>query len=301
MINVPPFSGFWLSNWVQTLALELTSRTYGYGREILVRSGYGLFTLLILTGGVSAFYGLRLMGLIFSKGSPRKDVREIPNSMRISFSGLLLVTAILDISVPLLIPVFNRFFLPVVHEMIFPSVFEVLVYIIPSISTIMTLIALLAGGYVSHQLYISRKISPEEIMERYPSLMKVHAFILNRCYIDALYYKVAYYAIGLSRSLYKGVEMEGIKMFKIRGINEFFDISVKWLSSLSRWIYPSMELGCFEKFNQKVVENVTKISERMREVQTGVLSYNMLMMLFGTIMLALLLLMFGGGYAGARL
>mgnify|MGYP003874973791 CR=1 FL=1 len=301
MINVPPFSGFWLSNWVQTLALELTNRTYEYGQEILVRSGYGLFTLLILTGGVSAFYGLRLMGLIFSKGSLRKNVREVPKSMRISFSGLLLVTAILDISVPLLIPVFNGFFLPVVREMIFPSVFEVLIYIIPSISTVMTIIALLIGGYISHQLYISHKIDPEEVMKKFPFLTKIHAFLLNRCYIDALYYKVAYHAIGLSRSLYKGVEMEGIKMFRIRGINEFFDISVRWLSSLSRWIYPSIELGCFEKFNQRVVESVTKISGRMREVQTGVLSYNMLMMLFGTIMLALLLFMFGGGYAGAHL
>ena len=70
------------------------------------------------------------------------------------------------------------------------------------------------------------------------------------------------------------------------------------MTKLSQWAYPSLELGCFEKFNQKVAENLTKLSEKLRRTQTGVLSHSMLVMLLGIIMLLVLLLMFGG-YMGA--
>ncbi|MFB0501927.1 MAG: NADH-quinone oxidoreductase subunit L, partial [Candidatus Bathyarchaeia archaeon] len=320
LISVPPFSGFWLCNWVQTLALELPRSAFENGQGILVYSGYGLFALLILTGGVTAFYGLRMMGLVFSKGSFRRKIRDIPSSMRNSLATLLVMTIILDLSVPFFIPLFNNFFLPIVNELVFHNFFDVFIYIIPSISTLMTITALIVGGYVSRQLYIVRKISPREIMRRYPILTKIHTFFLNRCYIDSLYYKIAYSAISFSRKLHSNVEMKGVKRLRIRGIDELFNIAVKWMISLSRriypsvelgyfeafnrkivgsiaklsrWIYPSVELGCFEKFNQKVAENTTRLSEKLRGIQTGVLSYNMLIMLIGIVVLALLFLIFG--------
>ena len=321
LISIPPFSGFWLCNWVQTLALELPKSALENGQRILVYSGYGLFALLILTGGVTAFYGLRVMGLIFSKGPSRRKTKDIPSSMRNSFTALLVGTIILDLSVPFFIPLFNSYFLPIVNELVFRNFLDVLIYIVPSISTLMTITALIVGGYISRQLYIVRKISPRDIMRRYPILTKIHTFFLNRCYIDALYYKIAYLAISFSRKLYRNVEMKGIKRLRIKGIDELFNIAVKWMAllsrriyrsvelglfeafnqkivegiaKLSRWIYPSIELRCFEKFNQKVAENTTKLSEKLRWTQTGVLSYNMLIMLIGIAMLAFLLLVFGG-------
>ncbi|NIR86764.1 hypothetical protein GWO13_04010 [Candidatus Bathyarchaeota archaeon] len=294
LINIPPFSGFWFCNWVQILALELPQRALETGQQILVYSGYGLFALLILTGGVAAFYGLRVMGLIFSKGYSRRKIRDIPSSMRTSFAALFVMTVILDLSVPFFIPLLNNFFLPIVNERIFHDFFGVLIYIVPSISTVMTIAALIIGGYISRQLYIVRKISPREIMRRYPVLKKIRTFFLNRCYIDSLYYKIAYCAISFSRKLYRNVEMEGIKRLRIKGIDDLFNIAVKWMVSLSQRIYPSIELGFFEKFNQKVAENATKLSEKLRGTQTGVLSYNMLTMLIGIAMLAFLILIFGG-------
>ena len=294
LISIPPFSGFWLCNWVQTLALELPKSALENGQRILVYSGYGLFALLILTGGVTAFYGLRVMGLIFSKGASRRKTKDIPSSMRTSFTALLVGTIILDLSVPFFIPLFNNYFLPIVNELVFRNFLDVLIYIVPSISTVMTIIALIVGGYISRQLYIVRKISPREITSRYPVLTKIHTFFLNRCYIDALYYRIAYFAISFSRKLYRNVEMKGIKRLRIKGIDELFNIAVKWMALLSRRIYSSVELGCFEKFNQKVAESTTKLSEKLRWTQTGVLSYNMLIMLIGIAMLAFLLLVFGG-------
>ena len=352
MISVPPFSGFWLCNWVQSLALELSERAYATGEMILVYSGYGLFALLILTGGITAFYGLRVMGYAFGHGSSRRQTKSIPRSMLLSFACLLGITMILDFTVPLLIPLFNDYFMPIVGEVVFRDVFEVTLYIIPSVSTAMTVMALIAGSYVSRQLYITRRIDPEGILKSHSFLVKIRAFFLNRFYIYSLYHKIAYGIIMFSRKLYTNVEMEGIRTFGIRGINEFFDLVMRWLASLSQWLYPSVEfryfekfsrrlalnvtklsqwmyqsveLGSFEKldheiaektdqlskwlypsvelksfegFNRTVMENTTGLSDRIRGTQTGVLSYNMLIILIGMAILAVSLLIFGG-YLGA--
>ena len=321
VVNLPPFSGFWLSNWVQNLALELPEKAQGMADATIVYSGYGLFALLILTGGVSAFYALRLMGLTFSGPHSKRKVRNVPLSMRVSFVALLVVTAILDLSVPLLMPLLNQFYLPIVQEVVFNSVFDVLWYIIPSVSTVLTISALIVGGYISRMLYIKRRIEPDEITQRYPILRGIHATLLNRCYINAFYDRVAHTAINLSQMLYRNVEMEGIRRPRIRGINEFFDLAVRWMISLSRWVYSSVELaglerfnqgiaekltnlsqrtyqsvelGGFEEFNKGIAQDATRFSEKLRKTQTGVLSHNMLVVFLGMIIVLVLFLMFGG-------
>ena len=294
MINVPPFSGFWLCNWVQSLALELSSRAGGVGGGILVYSGYGLFTLLILTGGVTAFYALRVMGLTFGGGSVKRKIREAPWSIRVSFFGLLVITMIIDLTVPLIILLFNDYFMPIIGVKVFRDVFDFLIYIIPSVSTLMTLLALAAGSYASYRLYIARNVEPSEIMRKYPFMNRIHLFLQERCFLDAAYRIIARGTVALARGLYRTVEMEGMRTFKIRGINEFFDIAIKWLASLSQWIYPFVELGFFERFNMKIVEGAVKISEKIRSLQTGILSYNMLLMTIGVAALGAFLLAFKG-------
>jgi len=294
MINVPPFSGFWLCNWVQSLALELSWNANKVGEEILRYSGYGIFMLLILAGGVTAFYALRVMGLTFSKGSLKRNIRNAPWSMRFSFFGLLVITMIIDLTVPLIILLSDDYFMPITGIRVFLDVFDFLVYIIPSVSTLMTILALTVGGYASHQLYIAKTFDPKELMQRHPFMNRFHLFLQKRCLIDAAYREVARGTVLLARGLYRNVEMEGIKTFRIRGINEFFDIAIRWLASLSQWIYPSVELGIFERINEELVEGVTRVSGKIRSLQTGILSYNMLFMAIGTAVIGLILLIFGG-------
>ena len=294
MINVPPFSGFWLCNWVQSLALELSWEASKVGESIFIYSGYGLFALLILAGGVTAFYALRVMGLTFSKGSVKRKIREVPWSMRFSFFGLLVITMTIDLTVPMIILLFNDYFMPITGMTVFRDVFDFVIYIIPSASTLMTILALTIGGYASYQLYIARNVDPGELMKRHLFMNRFRLFLQKRCLIDVAYSKVARGIILLARGLYRNVEMEGIKTFRIRGINEFFDIAIKWLASLSQWIYPSVELGIFERFNERLVEGVVKTSEKIRSIQTGILSYNMLFMAIGVVAIGLILLAFGG-------
>ena len=294
MINVPPFSGFWLCNWVQSLALELSWEASQVGEDILLYSGYGLFALLILAGGVTAFYALRVMGLTFSRGSMKRKIRTVPLSMRSSFFGLLVITMIIDLTVPLIILLFNDYFMPITGMKVFQDVLGFVVYIIPSLSTLMTVLALAIGGYASYQIYMAGNLNPKEIMQRHPFMSKVYLFLQKRCLIDVAYNEIARGAIALSRGLYRNVEMEGIKTFRIRGINEFFDIAIRWLASLSQWIYPSVELGIFERFNERLVEEIARVSDKIRSVQTGVLSYNMLLMAAGILAIGIILLASGG-------
>ena len=292
MINIPPFSGFWLSNWVQSLSLELAN---GVNREfIFVFSGYGIFSLLILAGGVTAFYGLRLLGLTFQKSSFKKKIKSIPRSMYLSFAFLLAVTIILDITVPVLIPILNMFFLPIVQEIVFSNVFEFLLYIIPSISTVLTLTALGIGGYISYQIYFVHKLNSKDIRERHKSLMVAHSFFLNRCYINVFYTKIGSTVEKVSKILYHTMEMEGIKSFRLKGFNEFFRVAFNWVSSLSDWIYSKIEIDIFERIEKIVVKKVTAVSDNVLKIQTGNLSYNIILMLFGAFVLAILLLFFGG-------
>jgi len=294
MINVPPFSGFWLCNWVQSLALELSWKASKTGESIFIYSGYGVFALLILAGGVTAFYALRVMGLTFSKGSVKRKIKKAPWSMRFSFFGLLVITMIIDLTVPLIILLFNDYFMPIIGMTVFRDVLDFVIYIIPSVSTLMTILALAIGGYASYQLYIARNLDPRELMERHLFINKFRLFLQKRCLIDVVYNKVARGTVILARGLYRNVEMEGIKTFRIRGINEFLDIAIRWLASLSQWIYPSVELGIFERFNEILVEEIIKISEKIRSIQTGILSYNMLLMAIGVVAIGLILLIFGG-------
>ena len=64
MIGIPPLSGFWSSNWIQTVTLSLAESASRVGQTVIAASSHILFGLLLLTGGITAFYGLRLLWLL---------------------------------------------------------------------------------------------------------------------------------------------------------------------------------------------------------------------------------------------
>jgi len=79
--GIPPLSGFWCTNWIQTVALDFANEAGIKGQPTLMISGYVIFALLIIGGGITAFYGFRMMGLIFRKGdhgSGERTLRKVP-------------------------------------------------------------------------------------------------------------------------------------------------------------------------------------------------------------------------------
>jgi len=259
LAGIPPLSGFWCTNWIQTIAWDFAAEAGIKGQFMLMISGYVIFALLIIGAGITAFYSLRMMGLVFRKKSYRskeKVIRMPPSLMRISLAATLVITAFLDFLALLLIPSFNKFLLPLALAR--ANIVDVLMYIVPSISTVLTCVAVAVGGYPAYQLYVARRVNPVKLIEEHRFLGKVYGFLWKRCYIDAFYHKVAYGTIAFSNIVHKRLERS------IDGLNYF------------------------------LAHFVTSFTRRFRKTHTGVLSYNMLTAFVGALMLIVLLLLFGG-------
>jgi NADH:ubiquinone oxidoreductase subunit 5 (subunit L)/multisubunit Na+/H+ antiporter MnhA subunit len=304
------------------VALDFAAQAGNFAHMML---GYLIFALLIVGAGITAFYGLRMMGFVFREErykSDRKITGKPPSLMRVSIAATLVVTMFIDFLALLLIWPFNRFFLPMFEQMTFNNIGEVLVYIIPSISTVLTCVAVAFGGYPAYKIYITRKADAGSLMEKYRFLKTVHKVLRNRFYIDAFYYKVASSArffshkihnsleyglnalngftasrfLSLARITYTYAETEGITKPQIMGFRKFFDTAYRGMALLSQWAYPRLELGGFEAFNRLMAKAVTGFSRIFRKIQSGVLSYNILAVFAGIILLAILLCLFGGGF-----
>ena len=288
--GIPLLSGFWCTNWIQTVALDFAREAGVKGQSTLMISGYVIFALLIIGGGITAFYGLRMMGLIFRKGnhgSEERVLKKVPFLMRISLAATLGVTAFLDFLALLLIPSFNKFLQPLLHTLTFPTIVDVLVYIVPSISTVLTCVAVAVGGYPAYQLYIARRVDPAKLIKEHPFLKKIHTFFWNRFYINALYYKIfAYPAITLSKGLYKRLEFGGIDTFNY-AVAGFF-------KRISKAAYKKLELGGIDALNYLIANVTTSFCRRFRKTHSGILSYNMLAVSVGIVLLIALIFIFGG-------
>ena len=128
---------------------------------------------------------------------------------------------------------------------------DVMSIIIPAVSILM-----IAVGFVpAHNLYVSRRLKPEEILCRHVFLHKLHGFLWNRWYIDPLYNRVFVGGmLRLRRPLVKFIEDP---------IDFIFNIGVPRL-----FIFTSGNL---------------------RKIQTGVLSINMLYLLAFSAIIAITL------------
>jgi len=288
LAGIPPLSGFWCTNWIQTIAWDFAAEAGIKGQFMLMISGYVIFALLIIGAGITAFYGLRMMGLVFRKesyGSEGKVIRMPPSLMRISLAATLVITAFLDFLALLLIPSFNKFLLPLLGALTFSNIVDVLMYIVPSISTVLTCVAVAVGGYPAYQLYVASRVNPVKLIEEHRFLGKVYGFLWKRCYIDAFYHKVAYGTIAFSNIVRKRLERSIDRLnYGVAGL-------FRWLSSL---MYKYPELRGIDALNYFLAHFVTSFTRRFRKTHTGVLSYNMLTTFVGAIILIILLLLFGG-------
>lgn len=300
LAGIPPLSGFWCTNWIQTVALDFAAEAGNFTYMML---GYLIFALLILGAGITAFYGLRMMGLIFRKEnykSDRKVIKKPPSLMRISLAATLVITAFIDFLALLLIWPFNIFLLPMpfLEQLTFNNIIKVLEYLIPQISTVLTCVAVALGGYPAYKIYITRKADAETLMEKHHFLKTIRGLLRNRFYIDTLYYKVASSTQSLARITYKYVETEGMTKPQIMGLTKIFDTAYRGMALLSQLAYPRLELGGLEAFNRLIAKTVFSLSEKFRKIQSGVLSYNLLAVFVGIVLLVILLLLFGGGFRG---
>lgn len=304
LMGIPPLSAFWSEEAISGTVLEMVREAIGQGQHSLAISGLGLYLLLMVTTAVTAFFTVRMMGLIFGGAeregvSEAKAVNEVPAAMWIPMAITAIATVMIGLLAPFIILGFRGYFSPLlpwgaVHGGSGDIIREALF----SQGTVATGVVLLAGILPAYPLYVTRRIDPVKLTGESRLLKRVHDFLSNRCYIDALYYKIAYGMIKISQVAYKYMEMEGIEKLEFSGFNEVFHDVTRWVVALSQWAYPRIELGGFDAFNYRFAGHVASLSEKFRGTHTGILSYNMLAVLFGIVLLAILLLLFGALFPG---
>jgi len=267
-IGIPPLSGFWSEESIYSAILKLAQEAGNQGRFTLMLSAYGLYILLMITAAITAFYILRMMGMVFGgkkskhiekledEGAPVKEVSPI---MWVPMGVAALSTVVIGVLAPFFITGFHEFFSPLLGRgMAHESFIDILREAFLSPSFGMTCVALVIGGYSAYRLYITRQADPVKLTEDHPFLRNIHKFLWNRCYIDALYNKIA----------------DGTK-------------------ELSRVACKHVEIGVFDAFNYFVAECIEKFYQAFRKMQTGVLSWNMILVMLGATLLLILMLLSG--------
>ncbi len=206
--GIPPLSGFWSKEGILktlTAAFSVNPQTYI------------LFLFAILTVGLTFFYSLRALGLVFlgNKKPKPEGLREAPLLMWFPYLTLAVVTIILGISAPLFLERFFHHFysqmIPVQRvESFLPYKETSLEWVVPLSSTFM----LLMGGIPAYYFYLTRKKDIKTFIGLKPKLKKIQTFLFRRWYINLAYYKIFVYpTIILSRKAYQIPELSGLDRF----------------------------------------------------------------------------------------
>lgn len=268
-IGIPPLSGFWSEESIYAATLELAQEASQQGRFTLMITAYGLYVLLMITAAITTFYVIRMMGMVFGRKKSKHmkkleregvPIKEVSSIMWVPMGVAALATVIIGVLAPFIITGFHEFFSPLLGQgMVHEGFIDVLraAFLTPSFG--ITCVALAIGGYPAYRLYITRQADPVKLTEEHPFLRKIHNFLWNGCYIDAFYHRIA------------------------DGTKEFSGVLCK-----------SVEIGVFDAFNYLVAECIEKFYQAFRKMQTGVLSWNMILVMVGATLLLILMLLSGG-------
>jgi NADH-quinone oxidoreductase subunit L len=262
----PPFSGFWSKEAIFASAWFL-----GFDLGNI----WGLIFLFIgaSTGILTFFYSLRMIGMTFL-GEPSKNVKDLaaegkpvheaPPIMWVPLAILAATTIVIGFLEPFL----KQFFYAFWHDS-FPSIPHA-----PHLTDILTMYihffqevflsptflisvgVLFIGGILGYMFYIRRSWSPEFVGRGF--FGRIYSFLYNRWYWNAAMYKI-FVSGGLlfARGMFNNVEAKGI-----------------------------------DKFNYVLADGAMGLSRRWRRIQTGVHSWNMILLLIGAVVFIVLILLF---------
>jgi NADH-quinone oxidoreductase subunit L len=267
-IGIPPLSGFWSEEAIYSATWELAQEAGRLGQSTLMFCAYGLLFFLTATAAVTAFYILRMIGMVFDRESKHvekledngKPISEVSPVMWVPMGLLALATIVMGVLAPFIITSFHEFFSPppLYQSLVYTEVIEILKRVFLSPSFGITCAALLIGGYPAYRFYISCQANPAELTKSHHFLRRAYDFLWNQCYIDKLYHKIF---------------VDGTK-------------------TLSKALYERLELLGIDGLNYFLANHITSFCRRFRKTHTGTLSHNMLAVSMGIVLLIVLLFFF---------
>jgi NADH-quinone oxidoreductase subunit L len=256
------FSGFWSKDMI----LEAS----------LAAGQYWIFALAAVTVAVTSFYSVRMLGMTFL-GSKSQHLQELEKEGRhiheskavmwVPFMALVAGTLAFGVTGGFtkgwLEEVFSQYLGGVIGGPSHSPLVEVESHIAAGLSqelavwvTIaVSLAALMAGAFPAYLLYIRRKVDPAVLLQRYSSLRALRAFLFNRWYINRIVYAVFVYP----------------------------------MIGVSQWVLEKVELGGIDRFNYVLADATRSLTSSFRRSHTGVLTHNMVAIIFGLVALFIIM------------
>jgi len=286
--GIPPLSGFW-------------SKEAVFGA--CIKSGqYLLLALAAITAAMTFFYSIRMISITFlGKKSHHLEelerhghhVHEVPSVMWIPY----LILAVATIGIGFMGPMFEHMLEEFLEPSIFPhhgihsSLLAISTTAEPAgpptqlMTMVITASMLLLGGIPGYLMYVSRRVDPVKFVDRY-GLKPIYNFLWNRWYMNPTYYKVFVYSlIDLSSVLFKNLEKAVIDKVNY--------VVANGIIKMSAGLFRSLEVKVIDGANYALAKAVVAFYRVFRRIQTGILSYNMLGIVFGLLVVGALLILLG--------
>ena len=184
--GIPPFSGFFTKDEIVKISFESSNMV--------------LFTFAVVTVAITAFYSFRMIGLVFF-GKESKHVKtliekghaphESPSIMTIPLMILAGCSVILGFLLPWLYNIFNvnGFWIVAENERVYFCLIEFFASL-ASLPSALSLLLLIIGFYPAYYFYIKGYGDVKSLVEGNSLLRGLYLFLVNRWYINKLYYKL---------------------------------------------------------------------------------------------------------------
>jgi len=216
LMGLPPFGGFWSKDLVLSAALSAGQ--------------YAVLALGVATAILTAFYSIRMIGLVFYRSSRRGVEREAHEAPGIMWMPYLILAA-LSLAIGLAAPILEQGLEQVFSEYL--SIQEPIQkapasMIVPAAS----LAAIAIGAIPAYLIYVKGVKAPEEVAAGRGFLDALRRLLIRRYYINAFYYRVlAEPSRGLAEALSRGFEERAIE-----GLNYAISTATRRISDLARRI-----------------------------------------------------------------
>jgi NADH-quinone oxidoreductase subunit L len=323
LAGIPPLSGFWSKDAVFIAALVA-------GTPL----SYTLLAVGAISAAMTFFYSIRYIYITFL--APKSDFihemehhghhpHEAPKTMWVPIAilvGLVCVVGLFGL-VGFFVPSFSPelFIEHQLHEMLHHMGIPLETHHLEFSTTLTawgtSAAMLLIGGILGWLFYLSRKVDSWAFVSGNPILKPVHTFLFNRWYMNSTYYAIFVYGlIDFARAMF--ATLESLFFDKISGFVSGAAVAFgKTLSVFQAKVYdPLLNRGIpyvfvegsrvlFKDLETEVVDEglnvgvpaaMTGLHNRVKKLQTGVLSYNIIYMviIFLALIIGFMYMQYGG-------
>jgi NADH-quinone oxidoreductase subunit L len=314
LAGIPPLSGFWSKDAVFIACLVANTPL-----------SMTLLAVGAISAAMTFFYSIRYIKVTFL-GHESHHIEEmehhghhpheapktmwVPIAILVALVGIVGLLGVIGLFVPSLSP--ELFIEHQLHEMLHHMHIPLHTHHLEFSTTLKawgtSAAMLLIGGVLGWLFYLSRKVDSWEFVSGNPILKPIHTFLFNRWYMNSTYYAIFVYGlIDFAKAIFASLESlffdkitafvsnmtisigKMIHVFETKVYDPAINIGlVNVFVKGGRMLYKDLETNIIDEgFNNGVPAAMTGLYHRVKKIQTGVLSYNIIYMVIVFLVLIL--------------